>query len=619
MLLYAANGMRAGGALLGGSGMEQRIVRIGGASGFWGDSQFGPRQLVAGGGVDYLVFDYLAELTMSILAAARARSPDLGYAADFVTMLTPDLIQDIAAKRIKLLTNAGGLNPAACAAALRKAVAEAGVDLKVAHVEGDDVLALVGGGGHRWSPGDRSPDSFVSANAYLGGRPVATALDAGADIVVTGRCVDSALALGALVHEFGWSWNDFDRLAMGSLVGHLLECGAQATGGLHTDWETVERWEEIGYPIAECRADGSAVMTKPPGTGGLVNRAVICEQLLYEIGEPAAYALPDVICDFRSVTVAECGPHRVEVRGARGRAPTGDYKVSATFRDGYRVTLQLVIIGIDAAAKARRTADALFARVNAMLAAAGHTPFGETLVEVLGAESGYGPHGRASGAREVVLRIAARHSRKEPLQILARELAQAGTSWSPGTTGVGKRAEPVSVVRLHSAVIAAAAVPARTVFDEVSIAVAPPVASTKGEPEAAPDDPAPDDSSARGPQTSFPLVRLAYARSGDKGDVANIGVIARRPEFLPILRRELTAERVRTYFDHLVRGRVERFELPGIGAFNFVLDGALGGGGMASLRTDPLGKGMAQMLLDIDIPVPAALAALIGSSTRKEA
>lgn len=588
-----------------------KTIKIGGASGFWGDSEHGPRVLVRDAQIDYLVFDYLAELTMSILSSARAKSPDQGYATDFVGIMA-QLLPDISAKRIKVLTNAGGLNPEGCANALREIVDREGLSVRIACVGGDDIIGRVdefrAANVKDMGSGRPLPDKLLSANAYLGARPVVEALRHGADIVITGRCVDSALALGALVHEFDWSFDDYDRIAAGSLVGHLLECGAQATGGLHTDWEAVEDWANIGYPIAECRSDGSIVMTKPERTGGLVNHAVIGEQMLYEIGDPAAYALPDVVCDFTQVQIETIGPNRVEVRNTRGRAPTGLYKVSCTFPDGFRTTVQLIIVGINAVAKARRTGEELLKRVRAMLRDRQLGDFTETLVEIIGGETAYGPHARASQAREVQLRVSARHPDRQALVLLARELAQAGTSWAPGTTGTGRRAEPTPVVRLFSFLWPAVDVRTSVTIDDVDLDVAPPSGDTLLPvnpfvgPAPASTTPAPcadiDNT------VEVPLVTLAWARSGDKGDISNVGVIARTPEAFALLSRELTPDRVRSYLGHAVGGEVRRFELPGICGFNFVMDQALGGGGMASLRADPLGKGMGQILLDLPVRVP---------------
>jgi hypothetical protein len=588
-----------------------KTVRIGGASGFWGDSAVGAPQLVASGRIDYLVFDYLAETTMAILAAARAKDPALGYATDFVDVAMKSVLGEVARRGIKVVSNAGGIHPAACAEALAKLAAAQGVRVRIAVVEGDDVAAQLAEQRAKNGDGPLSggplPERVLSANAYLGALPIARALDAGADIVITGRCVDSAVTLGPLLHEFHWGETDWDRLAAGSLAGHLIECGCQATGGLHTDWEAVPDWATIGYPIAECRADGSFTITKPPGTGGLVAPAPLAEQLLYEIGDPGAYALPDVICDFREVTMEADGPDRVHVTGARGCAPTDAYKVSATLADGYRAVGTLVIVGIDAARKAERTGAAILERTRAMLREAGLPDYRATRIEAIGAESLYGPHARTRASREVTLRVVADHASRQALEIFAREIAPAGTSWSPGTTGAsGGRPSVSPLVRPASFMIDKRAVEVALVLDGERQRVpigrhggALPTRTTAPPPPF--DDPRPDD-------VEVPLIALAWARSGDKGNLCNIGVIARRAEWLSLLWSRLTCEAVRAYFAHLVEGPVERYHLPGIGAINFLLHDALDGGGMASRRIDPLGKGMAQMLLDLPLPIPRALA-----------
>lgn len=600
----------------------QRVVRIGGASGFWGDSSVGAPQLVGSGQIDYLVFDYLAELTMSILAGARLKKPELGYATDFVTVAMKSVLREVVARGVRVVSNAGGVNPQGCAAALAALAAEQGLDLKIAVVTGDDVMPQLDALRAAEPPvremqsGAPLPRQVLTANAYLGALPIKAGLDAGAQVVITGRCVDSAVTLGVLMHEFGWRSDDWDSLASGSLAGHIIECGCQATGGLHTDWDTVPDWPHIGYPIVECAADGSFICTKPAGTGGLVTVPVVGEQMLYEIGDPACYILPDVICDFTQVQLQQVGEHRVRVSGARGRPATTDYKVSATYLDGYRIAAQLTIVGLDAAAKARRTGQAILARTGELLQRAGLPPFTRSLVEVLGAESCYGPHARAEGAREVVLRLCVTHPRKEALELLAREVAPAGTSWSPGTTGAGGgRASPSPSIRQFAFLLPKTALALQVRLGEQVIEVPQPAGQALHRPAGplpAPTQPAalagaPEGAAPAADEIEVPLVRLAYARSGDKGDTSNIGVIARSPALLPLLRAQLTEAAVARWLAHLVRGPVTRHELPGIGAFNFVCEQALDGGGMSSLRNDPLGKGMAQILLSMPLRVPSAL------------
>jgi hypothetical protein len=594
------------------SSAAEKIVRIGGASGFWGDSMVAAPQLVRSGQIDYLVFDYLAETTMAILAAARARKPDLGYATDFVDIAMRSVLPEIAAHGIKVVSNAGGINPHGCALALGKLVAAAGLSLKIAVVEGDDVSAqmrdLFAAGQRDMFTAEPLPEHVLSANAYLGALPIARALDAGADIVVTGRCVDSAVTLGPLMHEFGWAADDFDRLAGGSLAGHIIECGCQATGGLFTDWQSVPGWATIGYPIAECRADGSFSVTKAEGTGGLIARAAVAEQLLYEIGDPGAYVLPDVICDFRQVRIEQEGEQRVRVSGAHGLPPTDAYKVSATAMQGYRSTGTLTIVGIDAVAKAERTAAAILERTRMLLAEGGLADFSATHVEVLGAEASYGPHSRARGAREVMMRVVADHPDRRALELFAREIAPAGTSWSPGTTGAGGGRPSVSpLVRPLAFMLNKRAVDAAFTLADHRHPVAVPLYGGVV-PRPVESEVAAFVADATEAIETVPLVRLAWARSGDKGNVSNIGVVARRPEWLPLLWDRLTPERVKAYLGHLVEGGVERFHLPGIAAINFMLYEALDGGGPASHRLDPLGKGMAQLLLDMPIAVPLSIA-----------
>ncbi len=315
---------------------------------------------------------------MSLLARARSKDGQAGFPPDFIAYLR-GVLPELARRKIKVTTNAGGVNPWSCKRALESLIDTFGLSLRVAVVEGDDILPLTGalraGGLREASSGEKLPETLLTANAYFGAIPIKVALDGGADIVITGRCADSALALGILMHEFNWAIDDYDRLAAGSLVGHLLECGPQATGGNFSDWFDVPEWHNIGYPIAECRSDGSFVITKPEGTGGLIIPPVIAEQALYEIEDPAAYFLPDVTADFSNIEVTQVGRNEVRVCNARGFPPTNLYKVSATYQDGYRSVTTVSIVGPRAADKADRTADALIARSRKIFAARGTLKF----------------------------------------------------------------------------------------------------------------------------------------------------------------------------------------------------------------------------------------------------
>ncbi|NYT63047.1 DUF1446 domain-containing protein [Alcaligenaceae bacterium] len=586
---------------------NDRVI-IGGASGFWGDSSIGPVQLVQSGRLDYLVFDYLAELTMSLLASARLKKPEAGYATDFVTTAMRQVLQDVVRQGIRVVANAGGVNPAGCAQALRALAKELGVEVKVAEVHGDDFMPQWQTYRETAAPTDMQsglplPAQLVTANAYLGALPIKAALDAGADIVVTGRCVDSAITLGVLMHEFQWSAQDWDRLAGGSLAGHIIECGCQATGGLFTDWRDVPDWPNIGYPIIECAEDGSFRVTKPEGTGGLVSVPVVSEQLLYEIGDPRHYILPDVICDFSQVHMTQVAPNVVDVRGAMGRPPTDTYKVSATFTDGFRTQAQLTIIGHEATQKAQRTAEAILARVRTRFTQLGLPDFSAAYAQVVGTAQCLGPHSPALDLFEVVMRLAVRHSHKEALQLFVREIAAAGTSWAPGTTSGGGGRASVSINLRHCAFLVPKELLQPTVALDGAPVALPLACRADGSPELSPYPSGPE----LAPQPHWvpvPLLRLAHARSGDKGNHSNIGVVARNTADLPLLRGQLTEAAVKRYLAHLVQGRVTRYELPGIGALNFLCEQALDGGGMSSLRNDPLGKGMGQTVLAMPVYVP---------------
>ncbi|WP_460094963.1 acyclic terpene utilization AtuA family protein [Pseudomonas sp. S2_B03] len=586
-------------------------VRIGCASAFWGDTSTAAAQLVSSGNLDYLVFDYLAEITMSLMAGARLKDPQAGFAGDFVEVLAP-LLTQLSEQNIRVISNAGGVNPQACAAALQAACDQAGVQLKIAVLLGDDLQ------GQLKNPADISemfsgaplPRMCVSTNAYLGAPGIVEALRLGADIVITGRVVDSAVVSAALVHEFGWSWHDYDKLAQAALAGHIIECGAQCTGGNFTDWREVPDYEHIGFPIVEVSADGQFLVSKPEGSGGLVTPLTVGEQMLYEIGDPQAYLLPDVICDFSQVKLQQQGKNVVHVHGAKGLPPTDKYKVSATYPDGFRCTASCLMAGIDAVDKARRVSQAIIDKTAEMFSLRGWAPYSETHVELLGSEATYGPHGQRRDSREVVIKIAVRHPDKRALVLFSREIAQAATGMAPGLTGiVGGRPTVYPLIRLFSFLIdkSACTLQVDIAGERHPCALPDPVALDSANLPIAHQPPRPQGRA----DASVPLVKLAVARSGDKGNHSNIGVMPRHPDYLPWIAEALTTSVVVDWMRHVLDpllGRVERWYLPGTHSLNFLLENALGGGGVASLRIDPQGKAFAQQLLEIQIPVPQSIA-----------
>lgn len=591
---------------------DKRVVKIGCASGFWGDTNTAAFQLVNLSDINYLVFDYLSEITMSIMAKAKMVEPKHGYALDFVSRVMAPLLKKIAEKKIKVISNAGGVNPLACRDALQKIIKEYGLDLKVAVVLGDDLLAqhehLKLQNIQEMFSGEALPEQVASSNAYLGAVAIHNALGLGADIVITGRVVDSAVVLAPLLHEYQWSLDDYDKLAQGSLAGHVIECGAQCTGGNFTDWQLVQGFDNMGFPVVEVSEDGSFVVTKPKGTGGLVSTATVAEQIVYEIGNPQAYLLPDVIADFSQVHLEQVGEHRVRVTGAKGQAPTAQYKVSTTYPDGYRVLVSFLIAGREAPQKAQVIADAILTKCERVLAMRSVPPFSEKSVEILGIESTYGAHAQALNSREVVVKIAVKHIFKEACMFFASEIAQASTGMAPALAGiVGGRPKASPVIKLFSFLVDKNQIKVEIDFEGKRYPVEVPQGVST---EQLPTLTAGKNAVYQGDEIEVPLIEIAHARSGDKGNHSNIGVIARKTDYLPWIRAALTEQAVANYMKHVLdaeKGRVIRYELPGLNALNFMLENALGGGGVASLRIDPQGKAFAQQLLDMPVKVPAHL------------
>lgn len=424
-------------------------LRIGNGCGFWGDNVDAPILLAEQSRLDYLTLEYLAELTMSILALQKQKDPQAGFAGDFLDALERLCPLFKAQPQLKIVTNAGGMNPAGCAARAREILRRSGLgDARVGVVHGDDLLPSLDEllrAGHSLTNLDTGETlagirgRVVSANAYLGAAPIAEALRRGARIVITGRVADASLTVGPALHSFGWKVDDWDRLAAATVAGHLIECGAQVTGGLWCNWREAPDLADVGYPIAELEANGAFTITKPPGTGGAVNTETVAEQLLYEVGDPSAYLTPDVTADFTSIALRQTGADRVQIDNARGRPATDTYKVSIAYRDGFSASGTLLIFGPDAPAKGRACGDILLQR----LRRAGFEPQ-RANVECLGAGDcvpGVLPGGL--DPPEVVLRVSVHDQRRGVVERFAKEFAPLVTSGPPGVTGYTTGRPPV--------------------------------------------------------------------------------------------------------------------------------------------------------------------------------
>jgi hypothetical protein len=589
-----------------------KTIKIGAATAFFNDSRMGIAQLLdKAERLDYIIFDFLSESVMGGLGRGMANGSGQGFAADFVDGYILPHLPVLLDRRIRIVANAGGLNPGACAEALRTGAEAAGLKVRIGVVEGDNLTSrageIIGPDTRDMFDGSSILEKVEAANhinalvAYTGAFPIAAALAAGADIVITGRAVDSAMALGPLIHEFGWGPDDYDLLAAGTLAGHLLECSAQVTGGTFTDWRDVPDWAGIGMPIGECGADGALVITKAEGTGGLVSVGTVSEQLLYEVSDPQRYYVADVICDFTDVHLAQIGSDRVSVTGARGLGRTATYKASLTYDAGWRATALIPIIGLESAAKAKRLGEEMFTRTGAMLRQSQLPPFTQTRCDIIGGE---GP-----GATTAVCRLVADHPDQAGAALLVREQSSGISHMSVGISlSLNAAVRPVQR-------IAGFLVPKSLVSQTVTVdgANVPFLSKTNAvgnaQDAAAPALPAlPDDVD---PEHTVPLICLAWARSGDKGNLFNVAVIARKPEYLPYISAALTPEVIGKHYGRLLNAGstlpVEWYSVPGLSALNFVVGDSMDGGVLASTSLDPVAKGMAQLLLDFPIPVCAGL------------
>lgn len=608
---------------------NKTIIRIANAGGYWGDDPYALRRQVCGPlKIDYISIDFLAEITMSILQKQRQKDARLGYASDFISQLAP-LLKTCKERGIKIITNAGGVNPRACADALFELARKENVDLRVALVEGDDIatgltdlIRQPGCAMKNMETGeafDGVAPRVLSANVYFGAMPVVEALKTNPDIVICGRVTDTGITVAAMIHEFGWSASDYDKLAHGIVAGHIIECGAQATGGNFTDWKKIKSFEDVGFPILECAADGSFVVTKHPGSGGLVSLQTVREQLLYEMGHPQSYITPDVIADFSTIELSSDGADRVRVAGVRGRPPTDLLKVSVAYADGYKASGTLIVCGPDARAKAEVFSRIMWQKLSAELARAGLPQCKKTMTEFIGDDATHRSLAPAFPAKEILLRFGALADEKASLQLFRKLLPSLILSGPAGVAVTGGAPVISDVVSYWPALVPQEVALPRVWVAEVTrskseatvIQQTPPLPwpVTRGTAEvsAEPLDSFTTAAGAAGGMKRMPLWSIAHARSGDKGDTANIGLIGRSSECYAWLREHVSAEMVKSWFTGICQGKVHRHAVPNLWALNFLLEESLDGGGTMSLCIDAQGKTLSQALLRCELEIPVAL------------
>ena len=584
---------------------DPSVLKIANCSGFFGDRTGAARDMVDGGPIDVLTGDWLAELTMYILHKTRERSG--GYARTFLRELE-QVLPTCVERGITVVSNAGGLDPAGLASAVAELGRRQGVEVHVAAVSGDDItdrVAELAAGGERFvniDTGEALPAGapVVTANVYLRARPIADALAAGAQVVVTGRVTDAALVVGPALHAFGWSDGDVDALAGAVVAGHVIECGAQCCGGNYAFFEEIPDRERIGFPLAELHADGSSVITKHPGTGGAVTVGTVTAQLLYEIGGPR-YLSPDAVARFDSIELAQEGRDRVRISGVRGEPPPPTLKVTANLDAGWRNAMTLAITGAQPAAKARFAADAVWAGIPG-----GRAAFAESAEDL---------SGDLTGAGLAYLRLAVRGDDEQKVgRAFSGAVVETSLSSYPGTFFTSAPTGAQGVARYWPTTVAASAVTARVECDGRAVPVTASPASPASAASAASAAPGPgtEPASARPPGTTpedveVPLWVLVGARSGDKGGDANVGIWADGEETAAWLQRCFSTEAFRAALPEAGPYEVDRYPLPNLWAVNFVVHGILGWGVASNLRLDTQAKGLGELLRSRSVVVPSSL------------
>jgi Acyclic terpene utilisation family protein AtuA len=593
--------------------MSKKSIKIGNAGGFWGDDLKALRRQLEGGDLDYISADYLAEITMSILRKQNQRNPKLGYVTDFV-----DQIEDVAEllhiKKVKMITNAGGINPKACAVEIINILNKKNIPLKVAVIEGDNIIDKLEDfyscevDFKNIETGENFfdiKDKVESANVYLGVPPILKALELGADIIIAGRVTDTSITMAPAIHEFDWNINDWDKLASALVAGHIIECGAQSSGGNFTDWHLIKKWDNFGYPIVEIFDDGDFVVTKHEKTGGLITLNSIKEQIVYEMGDPSNYISPDVIADFRTIHLEEIGENKVKVSGVKGYPSTNSFKVSMAYKDGFWANGSIIISGPNAKEKAEIFKEMFWKRLD--------IKFEKQNTEYVGYNATHLGLSKEIIPNEILLRFGVYDNDSSKIDDFGKELAPLILSGPSGVAVTGGRPRPRSVMSYWPALIPKhflssivssfnaegnieqeVSIDSITGFEDENIQI-PEIHSINA------------DTNQFNKFTKVPLYKICLARSGDKGDMANIGVIARSEAIYKYLKTNLTNELIKTWFSDFCKGEVKRYELDNILGLNFLLAKSLDGGGTKSLMIDAQGKTFASALLNQEIDIPESL------------
>jgi len=586
-------------------------IRIANAGGFWGDDLGVLRRQLEGGEVDYISSDFLAEVTMSILRKQQLKNEAMGYVGDFVNQIV-DVAELLKEKKVRMLTNAGGINPLACARKILSELKAKGVDLKIAVVIGDNIIERI----DEFYPDKadfidmETGDDFAhikehiqSANVYLGVPPLLKALESGADLILAGRVTDTSITMAPLIYELGWDLNDWDKLAAGLVAGHIIECGAQASGGNFTDWKKVEKWDNMGYPIVEVNQDGSFEVYKHPNTGGLISRDTIREQLVYEMGDPKHYISPDVVADFSQLELKELSPNRVLVQNAKGYPSTHFLKVSMAYEDGYKAVSSIVISGGRVLNKAREFEKIFWQRLN--------IKYRKTNTEYIGYNACHQDLVEDIDPNEILLRFSVYDDDVDKIKAFSMSIAPLILSGPPGVAVTGGRARHQQVITYWPTLIPKSLIQTTVhILDSAGeIVESHDIDSVLGYEEDFNVEKSKSqfhdkDEFAHMEMESVPLRRICMARSGDKGDTFNIGVLARSEKIYSYLKTKLTSELVKGMFKGICKGKVQRYELDNLLALNFLLEESLDGGGTKSLMIDAQGKTMASALLNQYFPVP---------------